>query len=112
MSSNFDAHELKQIADALNTFPEVTWDRYMDDGQDFIAYGWIEREQDSYKDFMVLVIDDVDFSYWYITSSAKYSQAFHNRINEDPAGHNKCRRIEHMFPDVKAIRLKEKAKED
>lgn len=105
MNTDFDTNELQQIANALNTFPEVTWDRYTQDDYELIAYGWIERD-DAYKDFMLIVVDLVDFTFWYTTSSAKYSQAFHNRINDNPKQHSKCRRVESMFPTVKAVRLK------
>lgn len=91
------------IESILNIFPEVAWDRYIDDESGYIFYGWIDRE-DSYKDFMVIEMDK-DGGYYFITSSAKYSAEFLQRINPDSI-HSDCIRIESNFEPKNMIRIK------
>lgn len=105
MQYTLSRSERDQVEDALNIFPEVTWDRFTGDDSDLIVYGWIDRPDDEYKDFMVLVFDLIDMSYWFTTSSAVYSQTFHDRINPNPAAHTDCKRVEQVWPHVKAVQL-------
>lgn len=93
------------IEKILNTFPEVTWDRYIEDGGNYIIYGWIDREKDQHKDFMIVFTDDETGSYYFVTSSAKYSADFSHRINPDTTSHASCKRVEDMWPAAKAIKL-------
>ena len=107
----------KEAADKLNKyFPEVAWDRFVREDEPidqelreasaiYSMYGWIERE-DSYKDFIFVTFYwDGYFTYW--TSSAKYSEIFHERIQGSTEGHTDCERIEEWFPDIKnVVRLK------
>lgn len=87
----------KILTEACNELPFVRWDRFIDCGGMVLAFGWIDREKDSYKDFVCIEVyprGDVEFT----TSSAKYSEVIyeiyvkHGRI---PAGsHQPCQRIE------------------
>lgn len=67
----------KEIEDTLNKLPFVKWDRYTQiDTNKFSLFGWIEREKDTYKDFVLLEIK-VRPSFTQIeatTSSEKYSE--------------------------------------
>lgn len=96
----------KQTAAELNKyFPEVKWDRFIRgdiDSEIYSLYGWIDREKDSYKDFVFVMFDwDGSFTYW--TSSAEYSEIFHERINGSKDGHTDCERVEDWFPDIKNV---------
>ncbi len=65
----------KKITIILNKFPFVKWDRFVEGKSIYTFYGWIFRK-DKHEDFLVIEIDinDNDFSPWFITSSARYSQ--------------------------------------
>lgn len=107
----YEKDEIKRI---LNLFPEVLWDRYIEDRggtteDDYsdvrtdYFYGWITRE-DQYKDFMILSMQEDGWSY--LTSSSKYSAEFHKRM-ETKAEHTDCDRVEDLFPlEVNVVRLK------
>src|SRR6185503_3283290 len=59
------------LADQMNLFPEVAWDRCTGDDNAGTAYGWIARD-DGNKDFLLLmwIPDTIGFC----TSSARYSR--------------------------------------
>lgn len=95
----------KEIGEWLNKFPEVMWDRFSvgETGAFVSVFGWIEREQDSYKDY-------VELCFWenkpdgISTSSAKYSKEFADRLD---FGHSDCKRVERWFKNVTNVaRLK------
>ncbi len=99
----------KKITEVLNLFPEVTWDRYTADEKNIDIFGWIDRD-DALRDFMVVFFRNGQ-SKWYMTSSAKYSSEFCQRLDNylqepsDPAGHTKCQRVKDLGLPVKTIRL-------
>lgn len=108
MSQNITEDQIYAMSLVLNKLPMVTWDRYAGTDGNYVAYGWIEREQDNYKDFVVIDFvfnDDETWSYNFCTSSAKYSEQIHNLL-EMTGEHSPCVRIEATFDDVKAVRLK------
>ena len=85
------------VTDVCNELPFVKWDRFIDCHSAVVVFGWIDREEDSYKDFV-----SVEVSYRgyveFTTSSAKYSETIsniyvsHGRL---PSGtHQPCQRIE------------------
>ena len=98
----------KTVTDACNELPFVNWDRFVDCGRTVVAFGWIDREKDSYKDFVCVEISQrgyVDFT----TSAAKYSETIsdiyvkHGRL---PSGtHEPCQRIEDssLLGDVRNV---------
>jgi hypothetical protein len=93
----------RKIEEILNLFPEVMWDRWsgsMNVGA-MDVFGWIAREDGRY-DFCVLLFFDGEVSS-IITSSARYSEEFSNRLGF--TGHNPCKRVEKYFPNAKAVRL-------
>ena len=87
----------KLVTDVCNELPFVRWDRFIDCHSSVVVFGWIDREKDSYKDFVsveVLPRGYVQFT----TSSAKYSETIsdiyvsHGRL---PSGaHEPCQRVE------------------
>lgn len=77
--------------------PFVQWDRFhMVGGYAMSVFGWIERDKDAYKDFVVI---DLHLHSRQVksmtTSSARYSQ----KLTElyDLAGHTKCQRVEDYY---------------
>lgn len=78
----------------------VQWDRYTEDDDHLTFYGWIDREQDSYKDFVVVVIEKGG-PMGYVTSSAKRDAEISFLLGLDEEPHNTCKRVEHKFPDLK-----------
>jgi hypothetical protein len=88
---------VKIVTDVCNELPFVNWDRFIDCGSTVVMFGWIDREKDTYKDFVSVEVSNrgyVDFT----TSSAKYSETIsdiyssHGRL---PSGvHRPCERIE------------------
>jgi hypothetical protein len=87
----------KILTKVCNELPFVNWDRFIDCGRMVVVFGWIDREKDSYKDFVSVEVSQrgyVDFT----TSSAKYSEtiskiyASHGHLPSE--AHEPCQRIE------------------
>lgn len=98
----------KRIEKWLEQFVFVKWDRFCPDGKDITAFGWIEREEDEYKDFIVLYFEN-GFVNSYMTSSKKYSLLIYQMINKGASkGHTNCRRIEDYFDVSNSIKLGKK----
>jgi hypothetical protein len=107
------------IVEACNELPFVNWDRFIDCGSTVVIFGWIDRKQDSYKDFVSVEINSrgqVEFT----TSSAEYSQSIseiYAAYGRLPSGaHLPCQRIEDQelltgVRKVVKIRNKEDIKE-
>ncbi|MBD3184913.1 hypothetical protein GF312_21705 [Candidatus Poribacteria bacterium] len=85
------------VVEVCNELPFVNWDRFIDCGSSVLVFGWIDRDQDNYKDFITVEIfrrGHVEFT----TSSAKYSQKIsdiyvkHGRLF--PGTHLPCQRFE------------------
>lgn len=108
MSQNITEDQIYGIEHMLNRLPMVTWDRYAGTDGMYVVYGWIEREQDSYKDFVVIDFEFLPEDKWtvgFCTSSAKYSEEIH-KLLEMTSEHSPCIRVEGTFKSVKAVRLK------
>lgn len=93
----------------MKALPFVKWDRYTDGGPIVYLYGWIDREQDAYKDFVVLeyYYSTADISF--VTSSAKYSQEIAKRLFGEASDHEPCLRVEAGFQEFEisnVIKLK------
>lgn len=87
----------------LNLFPEVVCDRLVRSKGEMMIYGWIDREQDEYKDFIILEFD-IDGVRQMTTSSAKYSKEFATRLGWEN-DHDDCERAEDYFDNVKCVKL-------
>lgn len=99
------------IAEHLEMVPVVEWDRFVvgeRDGYQYVdVYGWIEREEDEYKDFVWVRFWPSNETIDYTTSSDTYSEYLTAEwFGEDALdGHNECRRVEHAFDIENAIEL-------
>jgi hypothetical protein len=90
----------------------VEWDRFTrgedpDDDKDGLVitvYGWIERPDDEYKDFVVAEFWTARDIVGFTTSSAQYSRRLHELLTgATPDEHEECHRVEHTFEIENAI---------
>lgn len=96
------SHE--EIKKHLLKLPFVQWDRYAEVDSIQAYYGWIDRD-DQYKDFVALFFENC--TVWYLSSSAKYTHQIGISLGMSDDSHADCKRIEHLFPDIKnVIKLK------
>lgn len=105
--------ELKNIVqNYLSALDFVTWDRYILTNQgitgleEYRVYGWIAREEDAYKDFVVLTVTEYTYNMhdvWYITSSAHYSEHIGKILGA--VDHNPCIRVEDTFGITNMVEL-------
>lgn len=76
----------------LRELDMVNWDRYYRFGRGIAVFGWITREDDDYKDFVVLELDPARKRVeGYHTSSAEYSEEIGRILG---VGHSECQRVE------------------
>ncbi len=96
----------KFIKDTLKKFDFVMWDRFVEVPNCIQVYGWIDRKNDSYKDFILLVFKSGAEHVGYITSSptagVKARKILGIRVNKI----SKCQRVEKTFPVKNCIKLK------
>ena len=101
----------KQIAKLLNKMPEVKWDRYVHYRKtEYVFFGWIDRDKDTYKDFFVLFITTKEGkadAYTYVISSAKLTKKVSPRYGFPTTEHEDCIRVESLFSnnEVNTIKL-------
>lgn len=87
----------KIVTEVCNELPFVSWDRFIDCDGTVVVFGWIDREKDSYKDFVTIEVSNQGYIE-FTTSSAKYSEVIsdiyisHGRLI--PGMHQPCQRIE------------------
>ncbi len=90
----------EKIIEILKKLDFVSWDRFS--GNYF--YGWIDREGDNYKDFIVL-----KFSMWdvnFVSSSKKFTKKITEILNKNKSCLKNCERIEGYCDLENVIRLK------
>lgn len=94
------------IADTLAQLDFVQWDRWYELGSHRIAvFGWIAREEDEYKDFVLLVIDvDRTQVVGYHTSSAEYTETIAETVE---MAHSACKRVEDYLDVPNTVMLKD-----
>lgn len=90
---------MEKIKDILDKFDFVKWDRAIPCGDDFVdIYGWIDRDKDSYKDFVILSLSMNKIGEWKIwqclTSSAKYSKKVNKISGFTNVEHTDCIRVD------------------
>lgn len=90
------------IEQTLRKLPFVKWDRFtqweFEDIELMRVFGWIDRESDSYKDFVVLEFDlTAQFTFFVCTSSAKHSAEISRIIEGMNGSHIDCQRVEYKF---------------
>lgn len=83
----------------LNKLDMVEWDRMFETAPGvYNIFGWIGRESDEYKDFVLVKINiETDRVVEYATSSAKHTEEIGERLGMD---HSDCYRVENMIEDV------------
>lgn len=80
------------IESILSELDFVEWDRYYSFGQSLAFYGWIDRDKDDYKDFVVVILDNENrLIRGFHTSSAKYSEKIGETLD---INHSPCQRVE------------------
>lgn len=103
------------ITKTLNKLPFVSWDRFYREKtlvnrtqiDEILVFGWIDREKDNYKDFVVLAFYPLEMTVELInTSSAKYSSEICKIFGH--TGHNSCHRCEDHFKIQNCIRIRNK----
>jgi hypothetical protein len=85
------------VVDVCNELPFVNWDRFIDLSSTVLVFGWIDRKQDSYKDFVTVEVNSKG-QLEYTTSSAEYSEEIseiYMAYGRLPRGvHESCQRVE------------------
>jgi hypothetical protein len=103
------------IGDRLEEVPIVEWDRFVvgeRDGFQYVdVYGWTDRKEDEYKDFVWTRFWPANNSFEFTTSSDRFSEYLHAEWfgEDDLDDHNECRRVEHAFDIENALELQENA---
>lgn len=96
----------ERYSEMMNLAPLIQWDRWMEgDAGAVIVYGWVDREQDDYKDFVLIRFTPFgdNFSSEITTSSAEFTRQLGQALHGTEAAHSDCRRVEDDFPDVKNV---------
>jgi len=85
----------------LNLFPEVAWDRFTDDPaiNALGVFGWLPRP-DGQRDF-VYIRFQAGYIRLIVTSSAKYSKDFSQRLGFTT--HMDCKRVSDYFPSTRTV---------
>ena len=99
-----ELRNVEWVEERLDDLWMVTWDRFAVEpnsqvGQIINVYRWIKRDEDSYKDFvLVRFMPETENNYmWYMTSSAEHTEAISNILFGDDTGHLDCQRVEESF---------------
>ena len=98
---------IKLITEKLNLLPFVKWDRYtdaMEKDHSITIFGWIDRLNDCYKDFVALTYwadtHEIYRGFSFHTSSALHSEEISRLLNgsdEVSERHIDCKRVENTF---------------
>ena len=89
------------IVNILERLNFVNWDRYFGEGENLSFFGWIGREKDNYKDFVLVEFFGEKIVY-YGTSSKEYSKKVANILNQT---HSDCKRVDHFCNVPNVIKL-------
>lgn len=93
-----------KLRNILSKLEYVQWDRYTELQNEnletiYRLYGWINRKNDKYKDFIVIEYNTDTKKYSLIsTSSAKYSHQITKDL--DIQTHTECKRIQDLYPQL------------
>ena len=100
------SREIIRITNCLNKLPKVNWDRISQKQGHVYAFGWIDRDKDSYKDFFLIDFargKPVDYCSSDSVYNLEYGKILGNLYSQQ------CKRIEEYFKDVKnKIKIKNK----
>lgn len=106
------------VENILSRLDMVEWDRFVVGNQEdgwglyISVYGWIEREDDDYKDYVqVEFYPETDRNLMgFTTSSERWTDEIYRRMfDAEPKDHNGCRRVEENFDIPNAIQLQEQS---
>lgn len=95
----------------MRLLPFVQWDRYTFSDATWQVYGWVDREKDSYKDFVVFIYgiekvgDQQYITFRYVTSSAEHSEEIAELLKMGGKQHAVCKRVEDISKLENVIRL-------
>jgi len=93
-----------EIEDILSKFTFVRWDRFVDTDEGLKFYGWIDREKDSYKDFILLTFYKNDHIGW-TTSSVEKTKDIRAVFGLAGEEQNTCKRVEAFYDIKNSIKL-------
>lgn len=94
------------IEEKLEELEFVSWDRLYQWEQGLVVYGWIEREEDSYKDFLVIEFEkQTGIVVRWDTSSAQFHDIIAQVLDTEAI---ECERVEDFFNLENMIELGEK----
>ena len=100
------------IESYLKLLTFVNWDRFtlqnVDGWNVYTIYGWIDREKDSYKDFVIITVNEEKFNQHtlsFVTSSADKSLEIHQLLDMGAGEHVSCQRVEDYFTVPNTIKL-------
>lgn len=89
------------ITKTLNDLPFVEWGRFYEAAEhEYVIFGWIEREDDDYKDYVQTQFwmeSAGEYGYTYSTSSAEYTEKIADILG---VNHADCNRVENHFEGV------------
>ena len=111
-SEPIKTHVKMVVLEMLEKFYFVRWDRYIKvpDRDEYAFYGWIDREKDAYKDFILLEYRPTGLHtyYWlYTTSSAERDAEIEMLVDGTEGKGIPCQRTEYLLPELSnAIHLK------
>ena len=86
---------MDMIRESMQALDEVIWDRFIEHEGQVLVYGWVNRDKDSYKDFVLLGCDSDLEEPWLVTSSAANHEDWCLRLfNRPPVA--MCRSVSEM----------------
>lgn len=96
------------IEGLLQKFDFVKWDRFVASSTSITFYGWIDRPQDSYKDFLVLDLYHNGSEPWFVTSdpNMEHERKIAKILTDDLSTYNHCQRVEYNYNIKNSIKLK------
>lgn len=92
----------KEIINILEKLSFVNWDRYFGEGENLSFFGWISRNKDNYKDFVLIEFNSGGVVY-YGTSSKKHTKKISEVLGKE---HSDCTRVEDFCDIPNVIKLK------
>ena len=105
----FTKEQYEFIHGCLSDLYFVNWDRFVDTEYNkqrrLRFYGWVKRDKDSYKDFVLLDIFPEDLTVDYLTSSDKVTGEISSILYGDSKDHISCQRVESIFKITNSIKL-------
>ena len=108
LQEQLESMAIPDIEEQLRRLPFVSWDRFAFEGETIAIFGWIARDTDAYKDFVLLEMHagtgDVERV---TTSSAKYSKEIADIMLGEGNNHTDCIRAEDWFDVPNIIKLRE-----